>query len=409
MYNVGIDWADQKHDIAIVDSKGNMVMNPISIPKSHRGFERLLTILRQLSDSPQHFRIGIETPHNLIVDFLVDLDYPVFALFPGVMPGLRKRYRVSGAHDDVFDAFVLADTVRTDSALRSWRRINFDNELTQQIRILARDHHILIGNQVVFSNSLRATLNLYYPEYIHFFKDVACKTSVAFIQAYPDFESARELSLEQIVQFFKQRHYNNKKALNKIHTILQKEHLTVARPLLEAKKLKAVILAQKLETMSQDIELYVNRLSELVDSHPDGELFLSYPGIAHVTAARLISLFGDDRDRFSSLSEVQALVGSCPVTEKSGKSHRAIYFRRACNKYYRDSLHQLSFASIRESPWAKAYYKKHRARGKKHNHTLRCLANIHLRILYTMWENRTHYDENLFLAQRARHKLALVA
>ena len=68
-------------------------------------------------------------------------------------------------------------------------------------------------------------------------------------------------------------------------------------------------------------------------------------------------------------------------------------------------LQNLAFSSLKEAPWSMAYYQKHKAMGKKHSHVLRCLANLHLRILFTMWKNRSCYDENLFLAQRARNQI----
>ena len=406
MFYVGIDWADQKHDVTVVDQEGEFVLKPMTIEKSYRGFEKLSTTLRTLCGDPQEFRVGIETEHNLLVDYLLDLDYPVFVLFAGLMPELRKRYRISGAHDDGFDAFVLADAIRTDK--RCWRRVNFGSELTRQIRILARDHHTLIDKQVVLKNSFRATLNLYYPEYIHCFGKVSCKTSVAFIQAYPDFTSARQLSLEQLKEFFKEHHYNSKQAVQRIYTILHQEHLPVPKPLLDTKRFKAVMLAKRSQQMVQDVDQYDKRLEKLVKQHPDAEIFLSYPGVSHINAARLISFFGDVRERFRDVSEVQALAGTCPVTDKSGKSHHAIYFRRACNKYYRHLIHQVAFTSLTQCQWAKKFYKKHRKHSKNHSHALRCLSNVHLKILFAMWKKQTCYDEKVFLAQRESNKLSMV-
>jgi transposase len=407
MYYVGIDWADQKHDFAIINEQNNLIVKPTTIKKSYLGFEKLLKILRALDENPPNFKLGIETPHNLIVDFLVDLGYPVFVLFPGVMKDLRRRYRASGAHDDRFDALVIADALRTEKVC--WRQLTLGSELARKFSILARDHHSMVQSQAMLITTLRTTLNLYYPEYIHFFSNVACKTSLAFLLAYPDFERAKKLTPEQLGQFFKEHNYRNKKAIDKTYNILQKPHLAVAKAVIETKKLKALTVATILQQMATVIERYIKELTELLQKHPDTEIFLSYPGSALVNAARLISIFGDDRSRFSAVSEVRALSGTSPVTDKSGKNHKGvIYFRRACNKYYRDVIHQLAFSSLKPCPWAKAYYQKHRAWGKKHNHALRCLANMHLKILYVMWKNRTLYDENLFLAQRARHQFMIV-
>ena len=407
MYYVGIDWANQKHDFAIIDEQNNLTVKPKTIEKSYLGFENLLKTLRGLDENPRNFKIGIETPHNLIVDCLLDLDYPLYVLFPGVIKDLRRRYRASGAHDDRFDALVITDALRTEKVC--WRQVTFGSELARKISILARDHHIMVQNQSSLITSLRETLNLYYPEYHHFFSNVACKTSLAFLLAYPDFECAQKLTRKNLGQFFKEHHYRNQKAIDNIYTILHKPHLAVAKAVIETKKLKALTIAGILQQMATVIERYLKELQELLEKHPDSEIFLSYPGSALVNAARLISLFGDDRSRFCQLSEIQALAGTAPVTDKSGKNQTgAIYFRRACHKYYRDLMHQLAFSSLNFCPWAKAYYQKHRSWGKKHNHALRCLANLHLKILYVMWKNRTLYDENLFLAQKTRHQLTKV-
>ena len=225
MYYVGIDWADQKYDIVILDDRGDFVSKLFTINKSQKGFEKLLDRLRELSYDPQQFMIGIETPHNLVVDFLIDLGYFVFAIFPGSMKSFRKRYRSSGARDDGFDAFVLADVRRTDK--RCWRKVDFGSDLVREIRIVAIDHHQKVEDHTALSNRLRSTLKEYYPEYIQFFSDVACPCSLAFIQGYPDFNSARQLTREQLSAFFKEQNLKNEKKVNKIYNLLHQKHLIV--------------------------------------------------------------------------------------------------------------------------------------------------------------------------------------
>lgn len=404
MHYVGIDWADQKHDVTILDHDGMMVTKNLTIKKNLVGFEQLLDKLRALTDDPQDLKIGIETPHDLLVDFLVDQGYSVFAMFPGAMKSFRKRYRSSGARDDQFDSFVLADVLRTDKAC--WRQVDFGSELIREIRLLTRDHHFLLAYHVALCNSLRSTLKAYYPEYIHFFADVACPTSLAFLLAYPDFNVASKLSRQQVADFFKEQHLRNGKIAHKIYELLHQKPLKVPQALIRAKQRKAIACAKELLVLTAELEQYTHRLQELVAQHPDGQLFLSYPGVSYVTAARLLALFGDNRKRYTHISELQGLTGTCPVTEKSGEDLRLIHYRQACNKFYRDVMRNLAFSSLRKAQWAMAYYQKHRAMGKTHSHALRCLANLHLRILFAMWKSRTCYDENIFLAQKARHLIA---
>ena len=85
--------------------------------------------------------------------------------------------------------------------------------------------------------------------------------------------------------------------------------------------------------------------------------------------------------------------------------HKIVYFREGCNKFYRNFVYNIAFSSLTKSAWAKAYYDRHRNRGHTHPHALRCLANLQLKILFAMWKNRTKFDENIYLAQKSRHKL----
>lgn len=58
--------------------------------------------------------MGLETAHNLLVDFLWDRHYPqVYVLPPRMVQYSRERYRLSDARSDPSDAFVIADVLRT--------------------------------------------------------------------------------------------------------------------------------------------------------------------------------------------------------------------------------------------------------------------------------------------------------
>ena len=198
--------------------------------------------------------------------------------------------------------------------------------------------------------------------------------------------------------------YNAK--VTKIYNILQHNQLTAAAVVVDTKKFNAFRLIDKLTNINNDIALYIDQIREMLYQHPDHEFSLSYPGVADILAARLIVMFGDNRDLFQTANEIQTLAGCCPVTEKTAKKTKIVYFRRSCNKFHRDTLHNLAFSSLTKSDWALNYYQKHRNAGKKNAHALRCLANLHIKILFAMWKNNSKYNENIFLAQKSRIVIA---
>jgi transposase len=145
------------------------------------------------------------------------------------------------------------------------------------------------------------------------------------------------------------------------------------------------------------------RLSRLFEQHPDAFIFASLPGTGDLLAPGLLVKFGDHRDRFPTPSSVQALAGTCPVTEWSGK-RKIIKFRKGCDKEFRHISQQFARASLKESGWANAYWGEIRPRCASNSHAYRCLANRWLAIIWRLWQDRKPYDEEYHLQQCARRR-----
>ena len=409
MYYIGIDWADQKYDIVILDDSGKYVQEPLVIKKSQPGFNELLKIFQKLSPQPEDFKIGIETPTDLLINFLVFWDYPLFSVHPTSMKSFRKRYRTTNARDDSYDAFVLADVARTDSVC--WKKVQQDSDLTNQIRTLVFDHHRFIQRHTAAHNSFKETLKQYYPEYNQFFKDVSCPASLAFFQQFPTFNQATELTKEQLTNFFRTYKIYNNKTISRIYNILHNDHIQVNEYIVVTKIMMASGYARQLVELKKTCHEYEKLLNTALNQHPDTETFISFPGIAETTAGRLIALFGDHRELHCNAFPFQAKAGTCPVTETTGydknskKGYKIVYYRVGCHKVYRDFVRNMAFASLTKADWIKAYYDKHRNMGHHHHHALRCLANLQLKILFAMWKHQKIFDENIYLAQRTRQAM----
>ena len=74
-------------------------------------------------------------------------------------------------------------------------------------------------------------------------------------------------------------------------------------------------------------------------------------------APALLAKQGDDRQRFTSTTSLQALAGTCPVTMASGKCKR-VTFRHACDAEFRQVAQQWARCSLRKSVWAVAYWQQ---------------------------------------------------
>src|SRR3954452_14077426 len=88
--------------------------------------------------------------------------YSVFSINPNQLDELRDRHTVAGAKDDRRDAFVLADSLRTDLPL--FRRLQQESAQIIRLRELSRLEDDLAQDHNRLINQLREQLHRYFPQ-----------------------------------------------------------------------------------------------------------------------------------------------------------------------------------------------------------------------------------------------------
>jgi transposase len=126
--------------------------------------------------------------------------------------------------------------------------------------------------------------------------------------------------------------------------------------------------------------------------HPDAEIILSQPGLGVILGARVLAEFGDDHDRYACAKARKNYAATSPITRASGKK-RTVAARFVHNDRLVDALMTQAFTSLSNSPGARAYYDRQRARGASHNAALRQLANRLVGILHGCLKTGTLYNE----------------
>jgi transposase len=159
---------------------------------------------------------------------------------------------------------------------------------------------------------------------------------------------------------------------------------------------------RQIQTIQQDISQCEERIEQLTKSHPDFAIFDSFPGAGDALIPRLIAALGTQRDRFSSAAEIQSYSGIAPVVKQSGNT-RMTPCRRAYRRFLRQTFHEWALHSILKSAWARAYYERQLARGKKHHTAIRALAFKWIRILYRCWKDGLPYVENCHADAQKKH------
>jgi len=397
---LGIDWSHTHHDGCFLNERGQ-VLSRVTVPHTADGLAQLDQARAQLGVSRVECQVGLETAHTLLIDFLWDQEYlHVFVIPPGAIKGARRRYRQTNAHTDQSDAWVIADVLRTDPAtLHPWRP---DGLLVRQLRAKVSLLHFLTKEIRRLSNRFGAVLVRYYPAALHVFYDPASPIALLFLQAFPTPHEAATLTRQAFGQFARAHHYRQSDAvLSAAYARLQAAYPVASGTTVAAYREEAVWLAQHLLAAIEHKKAEIARLQELFQKHPDHELFASLPGTGDFLAPALLAKFGEDRERFPQPGSLQALAGTCPVTEQSGKSRR-VFFRQACDHEFRQIAQQWARASVSQSSWASTDWHQVREHSRTNSHAYRCLANRWLAIAWKCWQSRQPYDESVHLQNRAR-------
>ena len=106
----GIDWGGEEHQLCVVDNAGKR-LTQLRVSHDVAGLAELQGALRRFGE---RMPIAIERSEGLLVEHLQALGHAMFPVSPRISARARERYKVASVKDDRFDAFVLADTLRTD-------------------------------------------------------------------------------------------------------------------------------------------------------------------------------------------------------------------------------------------------------------------------------------------------------
>ena len=249
----------------------------------------------------------------------------------------------------------------------------------------------------------------YYPAALQVFPDLSTQIALEFIRTYPTPQAAARLIFAEFVEFAQQQGYPHPKKLPCCYARLKRDYPEASPETVMIYQDEAIQLGSLLLQMTRTKLDALRELQALFRQHPDYPIFSSLPGAEDLLEPALLVKFGNDRQRFQTPASVQALAGTCPVTDKSGK-HKVIKFRKACDREWRSLAQAWAIALVNsaKSPGAIAYFEQIRPRSHNRHPAYRCVANRWLAIAWKLWQTHQPYDEAYYFQQRtARSKVMI--
>ena len=108
---VGDDWAEDHHDVEVMDASGQVLARR-RLPEGAAGVARLHALIAEHGDEDAEVLAGIETDRGPWVTALVAAGYSVLAVNPLQASRFQERHGTSGAKSDAGDAHMLADGIQ---------------------------------------------------------------------------------------------------------------------------------------------------------------------------------------------------------------------------------------------------------------------------------------------------------
>ncbi|ODU07677.1 MAG: IS110 family transposase [Pseudonocardia sp. SCN 72-86] len=382
-----MDWSWSEHAVCVVDDTG-AALERVTVRHTAAGLRKLVTALHK----HQVAGVAIERGDGPVVAALLEAGLTVFLIVPQQVTALRSRYSTARNKDDRFDAYLLADVLRTDR--RRLTPLTVDTDATVGLRMLIRTRADLVKARVAAHNQLRAHLQLAHPGVVGLFHQLDGKISLAFLTRFPTPRHARWLSDKRLAAWLKAAHYT------------------------------------RLTTRTAG-QLF-DHLTQAPAGHPDGPA----ADAAQVITLELVALLTNLRERIlrsrptsrprSPRTQTPRCSPACPAPEPSaprpcsprsatpaaatppttpsppqpaspppparpGARTTSRSAAAATTGYARPSSTSPTPAA-HAHPWAQDVYARARGRGHNHAHAVRVLARAWLRIIWRCWTDHTPYD-----------------
>jgi transposase len=405
---IGVDWGSEAHQVCVLDRE-RRVLGERRV--AHDG-----TSLAELGDwlasfgAPDSVGVAIEMPRGAIVDMLAERGFRVFSVNPKQLDRFRDRHTTAGAKDDRRDAFVLADSLRTDAP--AFHPVRVDDPVVVRLREASRTNDELEEELRRHTNRLREQLHRYYPQILKLSPAADDPWVWTLLELAPTPAAGTKLRLVEIKRLLRAhriRRLSEEDVMAALRTAPLRlipgaaeaaaDHVETLLPLLKVTYSQKSKLGRRMQSLLDELTAEPEPGEGQKKEHRDAQILLSLPGVGRIVGATMLGEASQplaDRD----YRVLRAQAGIAPVTRQSGKSV-SVSMRRACNQRLRNAVHHWALNALKQDPRSKAHYAALRARGKTHGRALRGIADRLLALLISMLRSGTDYAPSRWVDRSA--------
>jgi len=382
--SIGLDVAKDVHWATALDDRGQVLLDR-RVPNTPGDILQLITDLDEIEGERT---VGVDVLGgiaSLLCALLLAAGERVVHV-PGLAVNRGRQGTVGGENkSDPRDARVIADQVRTRTDLRP---VTHEEALDVELRLLVRRRRELVVDQTRRLARLRELLVTVHPG-LERRLDVTTKGALCLLTRYVTPAEIRRAGPARITRFLRRcRHLRQPETLaDRALEAAREQDIALPGEALTAQFCRE-LAADALQTRERIADID-RKLQEAVNTHPDGALVLSMPGMgATLTAEFLVET--SPLSRFRSADALAAAAGLAPVLRQSGKVR---FHRRAHggNKALKRVFYQSAFCALGQ-PDSRAFYDRKRSEGKRHHQAVLALARRRVNVLWAMLRDRRPYE-----------------
>ena len=384
IYYVGIDISKYKHDFCIISNTGEVIVENSSFENNKKGFQSLLEQLKPYDKSQVHIAFEATGHYSVNLElFLIDKEFSFMKINPLIIKQFLKTRSLRRTKTDKTDALNIAEYLMSvpykPNSLLLYH--------IYSLKSLCRTREQLIKERSKFAVLLTNELDKSFPELKPFFNNIISSTLLFILDKYKnpshialmkDYDSIRCISrgkftyakfakLKELAKNTVGYHDDNTDLLISTYVSLYN------------------YFNDKIVPIDKQISTIIKELNPSI---------LSIPGIGEISAASIISEYGDI-SCFSSPAKMLAFAGLEPSINQSGTLESNGKMVKHGSGHLRYVLMNTSLTLLKFNPIFYDFYLKKRSEGKPHRVALSHVCKKLVRLIYTLETKHVDFDPSL--------------
>ena len=385
MIYVGIDVAKINHYASIIDSNGEVLVEPFLVKNNQVGFNLLYQKLKNYDIDK--LLIGLEsTAHygNNLIYFFFKKGFKIGIINPIQTSTLRKT-NIRKVKNDKVDSILIVKTLMMNCYTLL---TNYDVEM-MELKSFCRYRHNLMTMRTKSKIQLATYVDQLFPELNSFFKDnLHINTSYQLLKQYSNPSDIANVNLTKLTNLFMKASkgkYNKNRAIQLKQ--LANSSVGIDNPALS---IQIKLTIEQIEIYSKQINEIETRINNYMQKSDN--VITSIPGISNTTAAIIISELGNIF-RFKGSSKVIAYAGLDSTVKQSGN------FNATTTRMSKRGSSLLRYALILAANNVRLntktfneYYTKKCSQGKSHYNSLGHCATKLVRLIFKMLSDNKSFN-----------------